>query len=206
MKSVILYDFDKTIIDTESIILLWRYAYSKYPRRSSISILKLIDGQLRYRRTRDFKHMKNAMMSILNFLTEKDLKYFVHNILYPKHFYKNVFDEFKKYDDSQIKILSSASCTNYVKYVGDILSFDYIIGTELDENFKVKYENNKREQKVRNIYQLLNNLGEEIDYENSFAYSDSYKDDKFMLELVKNKYLINSKVKVSGYKNLNWIV
>lgn len=206
MKSFILYDFDKTIIDLESITLLWSYAFSKYPRRASTLPLKLIEGQVKYRKTKDFRYMKNAMVSVLSFLTEKDLKLFVHNKLYPKHFYKNVFKEFENYNEDSIKILSSASATNYIKYVADILPFDYIIGTDLDENFKLLCNNNKRETKVHNINKILNNLNEEIDYENSYGYSDSYKDDRFMLELVKNRFLINSNVKKDGYINLNWKV
>lgn len=74
------------------------------------------------------------------------------------------------------------------------LSFDYIIGTDLDENFKILKENNKKNIKVKNIKEIFEKENIEIDYENSRGYSDSYKDDKYMLSLVEKKFLINSKV------------
>ena len=45
--------------------------------------------------------------------------------------------------------------------------------------------------KVKNIKEIFEKENIEIDYENSRGYSDSYKDDKYMLSLVEKKFLIN---------------
>ncbi|MET3617040.1 HAD superfamily phosphoserine phosphatase-like hydrolase [Peptoniphilus olsenii] len=203
-KQVILYDFDKTLIDSESIILLWKYALQKR-RISYLQIpIKALSGSFDYLTKRDFKYVKNSMVSVLKYLSENDLRDFVLNYLYPNHFYVDGKNEFAKHDKNAIKILCSASATNYLKYVGEIYDFDHIIGTNLDHEFRVESENNKRKVKVNNIkeYLILNKY--EIDYENSRAYSDSFKDDRYMLELVKNRFLINSDIIKKGYENLTW--
>ncbi|MDO5715714.1 MAG: HAD family hydrolase [Tissierellia bacterium] len=205
-KTVYLFDFDKTIIDTDSIFLLWRYAMKKYPRVASRFPYKMIRGRLKYSRSKDFRDMKNYMLAVLKYLTEDELKDFVHQELYPKHFYKDALELFNSLDSQAITLLVSASATNYLKFVGDILPFDYIIGTDLDENFKIKKDNNKGEVKVHNITTLLHQEGFEIDYEQSKSYSDSYKYDRYMMEMVRHRYLINSSKRVEGYENLYWQV
>ena len=113
-------------------------------------------------------------------------------------------DEFYSHDEDTIKILCSASATPYLKYVKDLYPFDYILGTDLGDDYKLTKGNNKKDVKVKNIKDLLAQEGIEIDYENSCGYSDSYQDDKYMLRMVKNRFLINSKVNKKGYENLSW--
>ena len=144
------------------------------------------------------------MVSIIKYFSEDELKSFVTDYLYPKFFFKEFEENFNCHDKDTIKILCSASASPYLKYVKEIYNFDYIIGTELDENYKLTKGNNKKNIKVENIKSLLDKEDIEIDYENSSAYSDSYKDDKYMLRLAKNRFLINSKVNKKGYCNLNW--
>lgn len=203
-RQVILYDFDNTLVGCESIWMLWRYAINR--RKMSIFQIPIRAtlGFFGFIFKRDFKYMKNAMVYPMKKLSEDDLKDFMTNCLYPKYFFKDGIKEFKSHDKDAVKILCSASATNYIKYVREILDFDHIIGTDLDSDFKVKSKNNKREIKVLRIKEYLEKNNIEIDYEISKAYSDSYKDDRFMMELVKNRYLINSKVKKEGYKNLTW--
>lgn len=101
-------------------------------------------------------------------------------------------------------MLVSASFEKYMKYAAKELKVDYLIGTDLDENFNIIGGNNKGKNKVKKIKKHLEEKDFQIDYENSLGFSDSYKDDRYMLELVKNRFLINSKVKKEGYKNLEW--
>lgn len=144
------------------------------------------------------------MVSLIRFLSEDDMKKFMTKILYPGYFFSAGLKELEKFDGSFLKILVSASPLNYIKYIKDILPFDYILATELDEDFRVKYNNNSGREKVKNINELLNTLKIKIDYKNSYCYTDNYKADKFMAELVKNRFLINSRLKISSYKNLKW--
>lgn len=203
-RKVVLYDFDKTVLDCESIVELYKYAYKNKKINIFKSLLNLSAAYLKAKLNSDFTIMKNQMVSVIKYFTEDELQDFVTKYLYPKFFFKEFEEEFSSYDDDSIKILCSASATNYLIYVGELFPFDYIIGTDLDNDYKLCRGNNKKEVKVKNIKEILEREGIEIDYENSLAYSDSYKDDKYMLRMVKNRFLINSKVNKKGYVNLTW--
>lgn len=203
-RKVVLYDFDKTVVDCESIVELYKYAYKNKKINIFKSLLDLSAAYIKAKLNSDFTIMKNQMVSVIKYFTEDELQDFVTNYLYPKFFFKEFEEEFSSYDEDSIKILCSASATNYLIYVGELFPFDYIIGTDLDNDYKLSRGNNKKDIKVKNINEILERDGIEIDYENSLAYSDSYKDDKYMLRMVKNRYLINSKVNKKGYVNLTW--
>lgn len=203
-RKVVLYDFDKTVLDCESIVELYKYAYKNKKINIFKSLLNLSAAYIKAKLNSDFTIMKNQMVSVIKYFTEDELQDFVTKYLYPKFFFKEFEEEFSSYDDDSIKILCSASATNYLIYVGELFPFDYIIGTDLDNDYKLCRGNNKKDIKVKNINEILEREGIEIDYENSLAYSDSYKDDKYMLRMVKNRYLINSKVNKKGYVNLTW--
>lgn len=203
-RKVALYDFDKTIVNCESIVELYKYAIKNKKINIFKSLCNLTLAYIKSKINSDFEIMKNQMVSVIKYLTEDDLQDFVTNYLYPKFFFKEFEDEFSSYDEYTIKILCSASATNYLIYVGELFSFDYIIGTDLDNDYKLYRGNNKKDTKVKNIKEILERDSYEIDYENSLAYSDSYKDDKYMLRMVKNRFLINSKVNKKGYVNLSW--
>lgn len=203
-RKVVLYDFDKTVVDCESIVELYKYAYKNKKINIFKSLLDLSAAYIKAKLNSDFTLMKNQMVSVIKYFTEDELEDFVTKYLYPKFFFKEFEEEFSSYDEDSIKILCSASATNYLIYVGELFPFDYIIGTDLDNDYKLCRGNNKKDIKVKNIKEILEREGIEIDYENSLAYSDSYKDDKYMLRMVKNRYLINSKVNKKGYLNLTW--
>lgn len=203
-RKVALYDFDKTVVNCESIVELYKYSYKNKKINIFKNLWKLAVAYIKSKLNSDFEIMKNQMVSVIKYLTEDDLQDFVTNYLYPKFFFKEFEDEFSSYDEDTIKILCSASATNYLIYVGELFPFDYIIGTDLDKDYKLCRGNNKKEVKVKNIKEILERDGYEIDYENSLAYSDSYKDDKYMLRMVKNRFLINSRVNKRGYANLSW--
>lgn len=203
-RKVVLYDFDKTVVDCESIVELYKYAYKNKKINIFKSLLDLSAAYIKAKLNSDFTIMKNQMVSVIKYFTEDELEDFVTNYLYPKFFFKEFEEEFSSYDEDSIKILCSASATNYLIYVGELFPFDYIIGTDLDNDYKLCRGNNKKDIKVKNINEILERDGIEIDYENSLAYSDSYKDDKYMLRMVKNRFLINSKVNKKGYVNLTW--
>jgi len=202
-RKVVLYDFDKTVVDCESIFKLYKYALIHKKINLFTTILKFIYSFILSKIKRNFKIMKNEMVSVIKYFSEDELKAFVTEYLYPKYFFEEFYEEFNAHSDA-IRVLCSASATNYLKYVAEIFPFDYIIGTDLDENFKILKENNKKNIKVKNIKEIFEKENIEIDYENSRGYSDSYKDDKYMLSLVEKKFLINSKVNKKGYKNLKW--
>lgn len=203
-RKLALYDFDKTVVDCESIVELYKYGFKNKKIKFFRTMGGLGSAYIRSKLASDFDIMKNQMVSIIKYFSEDELRGFVTDYLFPKFFFVEFEDEFYSHDEYTIKILCSASATPYLKYVKDLYPFDYILGTDLGDDYKLTRGNNKKDVKVKNIKDLLAQEGIEIDYENSCGYSDSYKDDKYMLRMAKNRFLINSKVNKKGYENLSW--
>lgn len=203
-RKLALYDFDKTVVDCESIVELYKYGFKHKKIRFFGTMAGLVSAYIRSKLASDFDIMKNQMVSIIKYFSEDELRDFVTDYLFPKFFFVEFENEFYSHDEDTIKILCSASATPYLKYVKNLYPFDYILGTDLGDDYKLTRGNNKKDVKVKNIKDLLAQEGIEIDYENSCGYSDSYKDDKYMLRMAKNRFLINSKVNKKGYENLSW--
>ncbi len=201
-KTIALFDFDKTLTDTDSIILIWRYAIKNKKVSKWFYYKKLFIGSMGYLLKSDFKIFKSNICQVIKYLSEDDLKNFAKYV-YENHMLSDGIKHLNSLS-ADYKMLVSASPINYLKYFYEYLDFDIIIGTELDENCNVLHKNNKSHEKVRIIKEHLAQKEIEIDYENSVAFSDSYKDDKPMLSMVKNRFLINSNIKDSEYINLNW--
>lgn len=202
------FDFDKTVIDQDSIFLLYKKTLEEHKEYRPTLYTGMIKECFRFPKKKGWKkRLKSQFLQMLNLYTEEDMKNFVYQTLLQDHIFTQAIE--KIYDlkeDGYHLILVTASVENYIKYVVDILSFDAYIGTKVDENYNILGHHNKRQGKVKNIrnYLLENNM--EIDYEKSQAYSDSLADDGPMLELVKNKFLINNKYAPKGYQTLQWTI
>lgn len=202
LKKVALFDFDKTLTTDDTIILLWRYAIKLKKVDRFQYANRILKGSFGYIKARDAKIFKNQICQIILLFTEEELEKFA-DYIYENHMLKDGLRAINELD-VEYKMLVSASPYNYLKYFNKYLNFDVIIGTNLDKYCNILNENNKSVEKVRRIKEHLEEKSFEIDYENSMAFSDSFTADRPMLELVKNKFLINSKRQVEGYKNLNW--
>lgn len=203
-KKVILFDFDKTLTDEDSIFLLWKYAFSKKKTNIFVFGFKMIKGFFKYLFTGlNFIMIKNEMCSVLKYFNEDELEEFV-DYIYKNHILQDGVDYFKTFDYDSYKMLVSASPINYLKYLNKYFDFDMIMGTNLNKEYQVVGKNNKSSEKVRRIRNHLREKDISIEYEISLAFSDSFKDDRPMLQLVKNRYLINSDIEKKGFNNLNW--
>lgn len=115
----------------------------------------------------------------------------------------------KKLKSEGYKIyLISASPEFYLNELYNIKEVDVIIGTRFSFNEgkferKMVGENCKGEEKVRRLKEYLQENNIEVDYKNSYMFSDSLSD-KPLLDLVGNGYLINYKKNNKDYKILNW--
>ena len=98
----------------------------------------------------------------------------------------------------------SASPEYYLLEVLNILPFDHVIGTKTTKDFVMTGKNNRQEEKVRRILLFLEEENMKIDYDNSCTFSDSYTADHYMMELTKNRYLINSSHQKEGYHHFTW--
>lgn len=204
MKKYAIFDFDKTITDRDSIKILWQTYGKNMGSKYYLQGISIGASFIGYKFTGNFNPTKNKMAKIFDYMTEEDIEEFVNEVL-PKYYYKDALEEIKYLkEEGYTLLLVSASYENYMKKVGENLGFDHVIGTRLGRLNELIGDNNRREEKVARIESYLEKIEETIDYENSRSYSDSYRDDKYMMELTAEKYLINSQVREVGYKNLVW--
>lgn len=204
MKKYAIFDFDKTITDRDSIKILWDTYGKNMGSQYYLQGISIGASFIGYKFTGNFNPTKNKMAKIFDYMTEEDIEEFVNEVL-PKYYYKDALEEIKYLkEEGYTLLLVSASYENYMKKVGENLGFDHVIGTRLGRLNELIGDNNRREEKVARIESYLEEIEESIDYENSRSYSDSYRDDRYMMELTAEKYLINSQVREEGYKNLVW--
>lgn len=204
MKKYAIFDFDKTITDRDSIKILWQTYGKNMGSQYYLQGISIGASFIGYKFTGNFNPTKNKMAKIFDYMTEEDIEEFVNEVL-PKYYYKDALEEIKYLkEEGYTLLLVSASYENYMKKVGENLGFDHVIGTRLGRLNELIGDNNRREEKVARIESYLEKIEETIDYENSRSYSDSYRDDRYMMELTAEKYLINSQVREEGYKNLVW--
>lgn len=204
MKKYAIFDFDKTITDRDSIKILWQTYGKNMGSQYYLQGISIGASFIGYKFTGNFNPTKNKMAKIFDYMTEEDIEEFVNEVL-PKYYYKDALEEIKYLKEERYTLLLvSASYENYMKKVGENLGFDHVIGTRLGRLNELIGDNNRREEKVARIESYLEEIEESIDYENSRSYSDSYRDDRYMMELTAEKYLINSQVREEGYKNLTW--
>lgn len=206
-KKFAFFDVDKTILKRDSMQDLLYFAWKKHPISILPSILHLMSSSIKYlvKGRNDIRIPKEGVFYIIRYLSEDELKYFVEEILLRDMAIRRGIKEVRlKVEEGFTVALVSASPENYLKYFEEPLGVHKIIGTKMNDKGKIEGENCKHDEKVRRIKAWLSANEWEIDYENSVAYSDSYSADQPMLELVEQRYLINSKLQVEGYKNLSW--
>lgn len=203
-QKIALFDFDRTVISTDSILILYDVTARKIPGFRSNLYKSLVLGSIFKSPKGVKKNVKDSFLSMLRYYTEDEIKAFVYDDVMARTFKEAVDEIYALKAAGYYLLLVSASVEDYLKYVGDVLPFDHIIGTKTDAEYRMVGDNNKHEKKVDNILAHLTEKGMEIDYENSVAYSDSLSADRPMMELVKTRYLINSNTKAEGYMHLDW--
>lgn len=189
------FDFDDTLLPQDSMKRLIYFCLKRHPW-TFICLFKMAFLGLLYGiKMISFIPLKQAILFPLNHLSEKELEQFYQECLIP-HYYLNVVEELKqKKSENYLIYLVSASPEVYLKYTD--LPIDVIIGTKTlskdgRNTSRIIGKNCKSEEKVRRIHEILKEKNIEIDYDNSYGYSDSLTDMP-MLKLVKHRIRINKK-------------
>ena len=183
-KPVALFDFDNTIAQGDSINRLLKYDLKKRPWHI-FYFIKVAFYCLGYYvfHLCSFEQAKSSLLFPLYSMDEKELQYFYENNVVISY-YDNVVEEMRKRkDEGCFVIICTASVEDYMKY--HQLPADCMLGT-LTKNGKVICKNCKDEEKIYRIQECLKEHDIQIDYDNSYGYSDSNSDIP-MLSLVKNK-------------------
>lgn len=189
VKKVALFDFDNTVANGDTITRLLIYDISKYPWHVFFFLKMAFYYGLYLLNLSSFEKAKSALLFPIRYMSEKDFEQF-----YQQHveiyYYPNVVLEMqKKKDEGYIVILCTASSEVYMKY--NHLPIDQLLGTRTrrinnQETSEIIGKNCKGKEKIHRIHEYLKSQNIEIDYENSYGYSDS-NDDIPMLSLVKHK-------------------
>lgn len=197
---VAIFDFDGTLYKKETFKLLMSHLknhpiyHTKYNRffrwvapRFAAFKMKL------YPEARMKERSMQKYISVLNDLTKKELEDFFAKVTIEMHedFNQEVVTKLEEHiaDDVHVMLVSGAYTIFLEATMNGLpFSFDTMIGSEIpfkeqkiDESKSIYHINGTRKNDA--IHHAL--VGKEIDWENSFAYADSYSDLP-VLELVGN--------------------
>lgn len=211
MDKLAIFDVDYTITKKETLMQLYKYVITKDVKNIRFLPRALYSGAMYKLGVYDEKRVKESFLKFIDKIDEGDLailvKDFYKDVL-EKILYKDAIDMMKQLKGQGYKIyLISASPEFYLNEFYAIEEVDMIIGTRFfmeNKKFARKMDglNCKGEEKVKRLKEVLRKKNIEIDYKNSYMFSDSLSD-KPLLDLVGNAYLINYKKK-SDFKILKW--
>lgn len=212
MERLAIFDIDYTLTKRETFIELYLFMLRKDFRLLKYIPRVIISGILYGLKIYNETQTKETFSKFLCGIKEEDMKKLVkefYNERLSKILYEDAINTIRKFKSEGYKIyLISASPEIYLNEFYNIKEVDMIIGTRLKvENgiYKniIEGENNKGEAKVRRLKEVLQKENIEVDFKNSYMFSDSLSDSP-LFDIVGNPYLINYKKKHHKIKILNW--
>lgn len=201
MKKVAIFDIDYTITKKETLMELFKYVVRKDKRNIRFLPRAIFSGLMYSIKIYDEKKVKETFLKFIENIHEKDLAELVKNFYDEKLqtiLYEDALTMMKKLKSEGYDIyLISASPEFYINEFYKIKEVDKIIGTKFTfkEGIftrKMEGENCKGQEKVRRLMEVLKNEKIEVDFKESYMFSDSLSD-KPLLDLVGKPYLINYK-------------
>ena len=205
-----LFDVDFTLTGKETLIAFYAYLTKKNPALLLHLPKALLSGALFKLGVQKEKATKEMFLTFLENTPKEELETHVEGFLQDSlrnFLYK---DGLRKVQELKEKgytiVLTSASPEFYILKLKDIFEADYVMGTrfEVKNGYftgKMVGENNKGNEKVRRLYEMIPE--HQIEWEESYMFSDSMSDDP-LLKLVGKPYLINYKKKNPKYPVLYW--
>lgn len=188
-QKVALFDFDNTVASGDTINRLLAYDLKKHPLHVFYMFKVLWFCILYVLHIVPFEKAKSAILFPFNHMNDQELKQF-----YKEHveiyYYPHIVEEMKKKkEEGYVVILCTASSEEYMQY--NQLPIDCLLGTRTKRinqhaSSEVVGKNCKGKEKINRIQEYLKSQGMEIDYEQSYGYSDSDSDIP-MLSLVKHR-------------------
>lgn len=212
MKKLGIFDVDYTLTKKETLIQLYLFMLKKDPKLLKYIPRTIFTGILYGMGICSAGKSKETFIKFLDGINEDKMKNLVKEFYeerLSKILYKDAIDTIKKLKSQGCIIyLISASPEVYLNELYNIKEVDKIIGTKLKiENgvyrSSIEGSNNKGEEKVKRLREVLKEENIQVDFENSYMFSDSLADLP-LFNLVGNPYLINSKKKYNNIKRLQW--
>lgn len=201
MKKLAIFDIDYTITKKETLMEFFKYAIQNDKKNIRFLPRAVFCGSMYKLKIYDERKVKEKFLKFIDGIKEKDLAKLVKNFYNFKLktiLYEDALNMIKKLKNEGYDIyLISASPEFYVNEFYNIKEVDKIIGTRF--NFvngifmrTMEGNNCKGEEKVRRLKEFLKEEKIEVDFKESYMFSDSLSD-KPLLELVGKPYLINYK-------------
>lgn len=210
-KKLAIFDVDYTLTKKETLMELFKYVVKRDKRKGVYIPRALFSGLMFVMGIYDEKKVKETFLKFLHGTDEENfrriIKEYYENRL-SKILYEDGIKMLRKLKNEGYDVyLISASPEFYLMELYAIKEVDVIIGTKFsikDGKFERRMEgaNCKGEEKVRRLKEYLDENNIEVDFEESYMFSDSLSD-KPLLDLVGKPYLINYKKK-GDYEILNW--
>ncbi|MFT8313973.1 MAG: HAD-IB family hydrolase [Clostridium sp.] len=212
MEKLAIFDVDYTITKRETLFEFYMFMLRKKPRLI-IYMPKSFGSAILYALgIFDATKAKNNFMAFIKRIHEDEIKNLVkefYSTRFSKIFYVDAINTLKKLKAEGYKIyLISASAEFYLNELYNIKEVDKVIGTRFKfingyYTGEIIGENNKGEEKVKRLMEVLKEQNIQVDFKNSYMYSDSLSDLP-LFKLVGHPYLINSRKKDHNIEVLNW--
>ena len=212
MKKLAIFDIDYTITKKETLMEFYKYSLEEDIKNIRFLQRALYSGLMYGVGIYDERRVKECFLKFIDNIEEEKLQDLV------KRFYKNRLSKilYKDAVDMMYKLkkegydiyLISASPEFYINEFYNIDVVDKVIGTrfEFKEGKFIRRmlgSNCKGEEKVKRLKEVLSKENIEVDFKDSYMFSDSLSD-KPLLDLVGKPYLINYKKK-HEIEILKWI-
>lgn len=184
------FDFDNTIAKGDTIYKLLPYTLKRHP----LSIFRFVKtaflGIGYVFHIVSIETLKSSILFPLDLFSPGELEKFYRDIVEPSYYPHMVQELKKRQDEGCIVFLVTASSEAYMRY--NKLPIDVLMGTVTKQvngryTSKIIGKNCKKENKCDRINDYLKAHDYELDYDHSYAYSDSTSDIP-MLKMVKNRY------------------
>jgi HAD superfamily hydrolase (TIGR01490 family) len=212
MERLAIFDVDFTLTKRETLIEFYRFMLKKDPKHIAHIPKLLITSILYGMKLVPLKKVKEYFISFVDGITEEEMREHVKDF-YEKRLsrilYNDAVDMMRKLKAEGCKIyLISASAEFYLNELYNIKEVDKVIGTRFAcdagvHRSRIEGENCKGEEKVNRLMEELKKDKIEVDFKNSYMFSDSLSDLP-LLKLVGNPYLINYRKGHDTIKILRW--
>jgi HAD superfamily hydrolase (TIGR01490 family) len=212
MEKLAIFDVDFTLTKRETLIEFYKFMLKKNPKLIIFMPRIILTGILYALRVIPLRRTKECFVSFIDGIKEEDMKLSVKDFYekkLSKILYKDAVDTMKKLKAEGCRIyLISASAEFYLQELYNIKEVDKVIGTRFlsEEGIhraKICGENCKGDEKVRRLMEVIKKDNIEVDFKNSYMFSDSLSDLP-LFNLVGNPYLINYRKSQDKIKVLKW--
>lgn len=203
MRKLAIFDIDYTITKRETLMELFKFSIKKDKTKLKFIPRAIFCGFMYSIGIYDEKTVKEKFLKFISGISEKQLAKMARSFYEERLIailYQDAINMMRKLKNEGYDIyLISASPEFYINEFYNIKEVDKVIGTQFyfaEGIFtgKMKGENCKGEEKVKRLKEFLQNKKIEVDFKQSYMFSDSLSD-KPLLDLVGHPYLINYKKK-----------